>query len=102
MNGPTATGGSQPIAEAALAECHRVTGVDLPDGASDTALASSTLTEVRRLRFDHDALAGTVDKLTAAIRQHRRDRSAPDSVDAALYEVLDPIEEFLAEHGGDV
>lgn len=93
--GPTATG-SQPICEAALAEVYRLTGAD-PDGASDTMLATFTTDEVRRLRFDHDALEGEVDKLRDAIRQHRRDRSVPDSVDAALYEALDPIVELLAE-----
>jgi len=96
MNGPTATG-SQPIAEAALAECYRITGAD-PDGASDTMLATFATTEVRRLRLDHDGLEGTVEKLKQAIRQHRAAKANPDAADARLYEALDPIEEFLAEH----
>jgi len=99
MNGPTAIG-SQPVAEAALAECHRLTGVDAPDGVSDTLLATSTTAEVRRLRFDHDALAGTVDKLVAAIRLHRQAKAgSSDAADARLWEALDPNEEYLADAG---
>lgn len=92
---PTAAS-SKPISEVALAECYRLTGAD-PNGASDTVLATFATAEVRRLRFDHDALEGEVDKLRDAIRQHRRNRSTPDSVDAELYAALDPIVELLAE-----
>ena len=87
-----------PITEAALAECCRLTGTD-PTRLTDTGLATFATTEVRRLRTDADTLGQQVEKLTAAIRTHRRATSSPTAADARLYAALDPVEDFLADHG---